>query len=182
VTKAGPGGAKAPSGPPAGETPEFAKAVQKALAFVLKSTNARPQTEAEVRAKLHLREIDHDVLEEVVTRAKQMRAIDDAAFARAWVEDRGRTRGYGVHRLRQELERRNVPEHLIGSALAALEDRDELSVAMDLARTRAQRMPPALPPETVARRVQGYLVRRGYPPALAQKAAISASGLDRSWD
>jgi regulatory protein len=164
------------------ESPEFAKAVQKALGFVLKSTNARPQSEAEVRAKLHLREVDHDVLEVVVDRAKQMRAIDDAAFARAWVEDRGRARGYGVTRLRQELSRRHVPDHLIESALASLEDRDELGVALDLARRRAQRMPASLAPEAVARRVQGFLVRRGYPPALAQKAAIAASGLDRSWD
>lgn len=154
----------------------------KALAFLLRSTGVRPQTEAELRAKLRTREVPDEVADEALDRARKLRAVDDAAFARAWVEDRGRVRGYGVARLKQELRRRQVPDELIEQALAALEDRDEAAAALELARHRAQRMPATLPPETVARRVIGFLVRRGYGPGVAQRAAREATALDREWD
>jgi regulatory protein len=154
----------------------------KALAFVLRSTGMRPQTEAELRAKLRTREVPDEVADEALERARKLRAVDDAAFARAWVEDRGRVRGYGAARLRQELRRRKVPEDLVEQALATLEDRDEAASALALARGRAQRLPATLPPETVARRVAAFLMRRGYGPGVAERAAREATALDREWD
>ncbi len=156
--------------------------VAAAVAFVLRSTANRPQTEAELRAKLARREVGEDVAASALQRAREIGAVDDAAFAAAWVEDRGRERGFGVGRLREELRRRLVPEPLIADALAALEDRDDLAVATDLARARLRQLPAALQPEAVARRLQAYLVRRGYGPGLAQRVAIEVSGLDHAWD
>jgi regulatory protein len=156
--------------------------VGRALAFLLRSTEVRPQTEAELRARLRAREVPDQAADEALERARKLRAVDDAAFARAWVQDRGRVRGYGVSRLKQELRRRQVPEPLIEQALGALADRDEAVAALELARRRAQRMPATLPPETVARRVAGFLVRRGYGPGVAQRAAREATALDREWD
>lgn len=168
------GAARAEAGP-GGET------VGRAFAYVLRSTAQRPRTEAEVRASLESRGFG-DVADEVLDRARAAKAVDDAAFARLWVEDRGRTRGYGVARLRQELRRRLVPGPLIEDALLLVEDRDDLAVATDLARARLAALPPALQPEAIARRLQAYLVRRGHPPGLAQRVAIDVSGLDRVWD
>lgn len=153
-----------------------------AVGFVLRSTGQRPQTEAEVRAKLAGRRTAEPVVEAVIQRARQLGAVDDAAFARAWVEDRGHQRGYGVTRLRQELRRRLVPEPLIQDALAQLEGRDELAVATDLARDRSRQFPASLQPEAVARRLQAFLMRRGYSPGLAQRVAVDVSGLGRVWD
>ncbi len=153
-----------------------------AFAFVLRSTEQRPQTEAELRAKLAGREVTEDVADAALARARGVGAVDDAAFARAWVEDRGKARGYGVSRLRDELRRRLVPEPLIADALAALDTRDDFAVATDLARERFARLPASLQPEAVARRLAAYLHRRGYPPGLAQRVAIDVSGLDRAWD
>jgi len=157
-------------------------AVGAAVAFVLRSTQQRPQTEAEVLGKLAGRDVDADVAETALARAREVGAVDDAAFARAWVEDRGTGRGFGTTRLRQELRRRLVPEPLIADALAAIEDRDDLAVATDLARDRLPSLPAKLQPEAIARRVQAYLVRRGHSPGLAQRVAIEVSGLDRAWD
>lgn len=167
-----------PSAPPVAADGEAGKA----LAFLLRSTSARPQTEAELREKLRAREFPDEVADEALGNARALGAVDDRAFALAWVEDRGRVRGYGVSRLRRELRRRCVPEPLIEEALDTLEDRDEGQAALALARRRAQRMPSTLPPETVARRVVGFLVRRGYSPATAQWAARQATALDREWD
>jgi regulatory protein len=157
-------------------------AVGRAVAFVLRSTKARPQTAAELRAKLAAREYDADVITAAVDRATRLGALDDAAFAQAWVADRGMVRGFSAARLRRELERRQVPDPLIDEALTALDDRDDLAAATELARTRAQKLPASLPPETVARRLVGFLARRGYPQALARRVAIEVSGLDRRWD
>lgn len=158
------------------------EATAAAVAFVLRSTTARPQTAAELRTKLSDREYDTAVIDRAIARATELGAIDDAAFARAWVADRGLVRGYSTSRLRQELHRRQVPQPLIDEALAQLDDRDDLAVATDLARTRAQRMPATLAPEAVARRLLGFLARRGYSEALARRVAIDVSGLDRQWD
>lgn len=156
--------------------------VTKAVAFLLRSTANRPQTESELASKLRQRQFDDEVVDAALARAKAMGAVDDAAFAAAWVEDRGRQRGYGLARVRQELARRQVPEDVAEAALAPLGERDELAVASDLARRRAQQLPASLDPEAVARRLVGYLARRGYPRSLAQRAAITAAGLDRVWD
>ncbi|MDQ3703005.1 MAG: recombination regulator RecX [Chloroflexota bacterium] len=158
--------------------------VTAAVAFLLRSTQSRPQTEAELRDKLRKREVPTDVAERALDRARQLGAADDAAFARAWVADRGVKRAYGTARLRAELHRRLVPDELIETALAALQERNEQVTATQLASKRAAGMPASLEPPAVARRLQGYLVRRGYAPALAQRVAIDVSGLDRyrSWD
>lgn len=159
-----------------------ARARSAAVGFILRSTKARPQTAAELRRKLEAREHPADVIDDAIAKATALGAIDDAAFARAWVADRGVVRGYSASRLRRELRRRRVPGPLIDDALAQLDERDELAVATDLARHRAQRMPATLEPEAVARRLLGFLARRGYPEGLARRVAIDVSGLDRHWD
>ena len=156
--------------------------VASAVKFVLRSTRTRPQTEAELRAKLRAREHPDDVIDAAVARATELGAIDDVAFARAWVNDRALGRGYSALRVREELRRRAVPEPVIDTALQVLEARDDLAVATELARARAQRMPATLAPEVVARRVVAFLGRRGYPEGLARRVALQVSGLDHEWD
>ena len=158
------------------------EAAAAAVAFLLRSTKARPQTAAELRAKLDDRGYDSSVVDAAIARATELGAVDDAAFARAWVADRGLARGYSASRLRGELRRRQVPDPVIDEALTPVEERDDLAVATDLARQRAQRMPATLKPDVVARRLLGFLARRGYTEALARRVAIDVSGLDRHWD
>lgn len=157
-------------------------AVDDGVSFILKSTRQRPQTEAELRGKLAARGALPDVIDEAVSRAAALGAVDDRAFARAWVEERGGTRGYGAARLREELRRRQVPDDLVDEALAGIADRDEEAVAEHLARERVTRLPSDLPPEKVAQRISGFLQRRGHGPAVATRVARRISGLDREWD
>lgn len=166
------------------QAPPKPSAVAKAVAFGLRSTQARPQTVAEITTKLHGRFDDGGVVEAAVEQLVAAGALDDAAFARMWVEDRGRRRGFGIARLRQELSRRQVPDEIAEQALAALDERDDLETARGLARKRAATMPAKLEPAAVARRLHAYLERRGYNSGLANKVAIEVSGLDRhrNWD
>lgn len=160
------------------------KDVAKAVAFGLRSTQNRPQTVAEIEAKLRGRYEDEDVVTAAVEQLKAAGALDDMAFARIWVDDRGHQRGYGTARLRQELRRRKVPDEIAEQALASLDERDDLATATELAHKRSRTFSPKLEPDAVARRLQGYLERRGYTSGLANKVAIDVSGLDRyrSWD
>jgi regulatory protein len=152
--------------------------VAKTLAFILRSTAARPQTEAEIVGRLQSRQVPEDIAEAALAQAKSLKAIDDAAFARAWVCDRGGAhRGYGMARLREELRYRLVPDELIEEALAQLENRDDLAVATKLADEWASRLPPTLSREASARRICSYLTRRGYPVDLAEQVAWTVSAL-----
>jgi regulatory protein len=149
--------------------------VTETLAFILRSTAARPQTEAEIAGRLRSRQIPDSVAGAAIAQAKSLRAVDDAAFSRAWVSDRGTRRGYGIARLRQELRLRLVPDDLIEEALAQLDDRDDFAVASELAREWAVRLPPMLSREASVRRICGYLTRRGYPVGLAEQVAWALS-------
>lgn len=164
------------------DTTAMDREVEQAVAFVLRSTRQAPQTSAELADKLRARNVDEDVGRAALARARELGAVDDAAFAQAWVADRGRGRGYGRLRLRRELVRRRVPEALIDEALDGLGEVDEEAVAERLAARRFATLPASLPPETAARRLAGFLSRRGYPPGLSERIAIRVTRLDESWD
>ena len=157
-------------------------AVRRAAAFILKSTNNRPQTESEIRAKLTTREYPVEVIDAACAHARAVGALDDQALAHALVSERGERSGWGRSRIAAELDRRGIPAHVADTALAVLDDRDDLAVATELARKRLRQLPSSLQPEAVARRLAGYLTRRGHPPGLAQRVAREVSGLNHQWD
>ncbi|MEK7387891.1 MAG: regulatory protein RecX [candidate division NC10 bacterium] len=102
--------------------------------------------------------------------------VDDAAFARHWVQTRA-ARGYGAARLRAELRARGVPAPLIDAALAALEGDDQLEQARAVARRRL----PALrrgKPERVAARLRDHLLRRGFAAGVVARVVRESAGVD----
>jgi len=106
--------------------------------------------------------------------------VDDAAFARHWVQTRA-ARGYGAARLRAELRARGVPAPLIDAALAALEGDDQLEQARAVARRRL----PALrrgKPERVAARLRDHLLRRGYPASVVARVLKECVGVGAAED
>lgn len=162
--------------------PQGSQAVERGVAAMLRATSLRPLTAAEVADKLRASGLDDEQVAVAAARLAAVGAVDDRAFASAWVGDRGLRRGYGAARLRQELRRRRVPEPVLEEALAQLDSRDEAAEAVRLGRERWSRLPASLEPAAAARRIVGCLVRRGYPPALAERAARKATHLDDDWD
>jgi regulatory protein len=92
--------------------------------------------------------------------------VDDAAFARRWVEARA-ARGYGASRLRAELSARGVARDVVDLALGALVAETTLERARELARRRL----PGLRrrPDRAATRLRDYLLRRGYAAAVVAR-------------
>jgi regulatory protein len=139
-----------------------------------------PQTRAQLADAVKKRGVPDDVAEEVLGRFADVGLIDDAAFARAWVESRHHGRGLSARALSAELRRRGVDDDQIRAAVDELGPDDEvetakLLVARKLAATRG------MPPQARTRRLAGVLARKGYPPGLAFRVireALEADGDD----
>jgi regulatory protein len=127
----------------------------------------RPWTSAMLAARLRRRGATAEVAALVVAELTARGHIDDARFARHWVEARA-ARGYGVGRLRSELAARGVARPVIDTALAALDPGTELERVLAVARRRLDAVQRAAP-DRAARRLRDYLLRRGYAaPVVAQ--------------
>jgi regulatory protein len=124
-----------------------------------------PRTQAQLAAALHRRGIPDEAAEAVLSRFADVGLIDDAAFARAWVESRHYSRGLSRRSLSAELRRQGVQTEEIREAVDSLDPEQEVATARRLveqkmAVTRGQ------PPEARARRAAGTLARKGYPAGL----------------
>ncbi|CAN3983084.1 regulatory protein RecX [Kitasatospora purpeofusca] len=130
---------------------------------------------------LRKREIPDEVAEEVLTRLEEVGLIDDAAFARAWVESRHSVRGLSRRALAQELRTKGISGELAEQALAQLDHDDETEAARALVdrRLRATR---GLERQTRTRRLVGLLARRGYSEGLAFRVVRDALDAEGSTD
>ncbi len=141
---------------------------------------AAPRTRAELAAALRRRGVPDDAAEAVLGRFSEVRLIDDAAFAAAWVESRHHGRGLARRALAAELRHRGVPGEDITAAIGALPPQQEVATARSLverrlASTRGQ------PLNARIRRLTGLLARKGYSPAIAYRVvreALEQEGLD----
>jgi regulatory protein len=138
-----------------------------------------PQTRGQLADALRKRGIPDEAADEVLGRFEDVGLIDDAAFARAWVESRHYSRGLAGRALTAELKQRGVAADEIRTAIeeqlgpeAEAEGARRL-VDRKLAGTRS------LSPEQRTRRLAGMLARKGYPAGLAFRVireALEAEG------
>jgi len=91
------------------------------LAAALRFLEARPRSTAEVRRRLLTHGYRADLVEGCVERLLDLGILDDAAFARTWVESRDRARPRGERALRTELARKGIDR---GLADGVLEERE----------------------------------------------------------
>jgi regulatory protein len=106
-----------------------------------------------------------EAAEAILVRFTDAGLIDDAAFARAWVESRHHSRGLSRRSLSAELRRNGVQNEEIRAAVDALDPEQEVATARllverKLASSRGR------PPDTRVRQAAGMLARKGYPPGL----------------
>ena len=141
---------------------------------------AAPRTRAELAAALRRRGVPEETAEAVLGRFSEVRLIDDAAFAAAWVESRHHGRGLARRALAAELRQRGVPRDDIRAAIGGLDPRQEIATARDLVERRlASTM--GQPLATRIRRLTGLLARKGYSAAIAYRVvreALEQEGLD----
>jgi regulatory protein len=155
----------------------------------LRMLTAAPRTRAQLAGALRRRGVPEETAEAVLGRFADVKLVDDAMFANAWVESRHHGRGLSGRALAAELRHRGVASADIQAAVDRLGPEQEIAtarslVARRLAATRGQ------PAPARARRLIGVLARKGYSQALAYRVTrealeqegvdLAAAGLDLS--
>jgi regulatory protein len=152
---------------------------QRARQVCLRLLTLAPRTRAQLADALRKRGIPDETADEVLSRFEDVGLIDDAAFARAWVESRHHGRGLAGRALSAELKQRGVAADEIR---AAIEERLGPDAEVSAARRLIDRKLDStrgLPPEQRTRRLAGMLARKGYPAGLAFRVireALEAEG------
>ncbi len=126
----------------------------------LRLLRLRPRARAELAACLARRAPAH-VVEEVLRVLEEQGLVDDARFARWWATSRRSLWGFGIARIRRELQTKGVEEEAVERALEDLEAEDEVAMAEGWARSRL-RLYAGLDRSVAARRLGASLARRGF--------------------
>ncbi|MFC0581466.1 regulatory protein RecX [Micrococcoides hystricis] len=147
----------------------------KARGIILRQLNAGPRTRHQLAQKLAEAEIDPDLASDLLDRYTELGLINDAQFARDWVEQRHEIRGLARGALRRELQDKGIEQDVIEDALTNLDRDDERARAHELLEKRLRTLPllePRTPEyrktrEKYVRRLVGHLQRKGYDPSLS---------------
>jgi regulatory protein len=134
---------------------------------------AGPRTRAQLASALRRRRVPEEVAEAILGRFAEVGLIDDAAFARAWVESRHHGRGLARRALSAELRERGVAAEEVRAAVSALGDQDEIATARRLVAKRAA-VSRGRPLPARMRQLVGMLARKGYPAGLAYQVVREA--------
>lgn len=139
----------------------------------LRMLTTAPRTQAQLATALQRRGVPEDAAAAVLARFAEVKLIDDAMFARAWVDSRHHGRGLASRALGAELRQRGVGQDDIKAALSELSPDTELATARDLV---ARRLPATagMPAPARMRRLVGVLARKGYNPGLAYRVVREA--------
>ena len=142
---------------------------EQAKGYIFRLLKIRFRSEREVRDKLRKKGFSEPTADDAVGYFKGIDLINDRLFAQKWIAWR-LNKPFGIHRIRFELKEKGIAPELINEELgqAMLEYR-EIDVAGRLAKHQALKYRD-IPREKVKQRVYGYLLRRGFNPAIVMKA------------
>ena len=176
----GPAAVASPSAPLVGGAGPNADPVEHARQVCLRLLTSQPRTRSQLASAMQRRGIPTEAADAVLARFTEAGLIDDAAFARAWVESRHHGKGLARRALSAELKQRGVDGQDITAAVGALDPADEFAtarrlVAKGLGATRGKPLPVRV------RRLVGVLARKGYPAPLAYRVvreALEQDGID----
>jgi len=130
----------------------------------------RDHSRAELKRKLLAKGCSSPCVEEALERLARQGYLDDGRFARRWAESAlagGRCVGA---RLLLELQRRGVSREVASEAVAAVSaEQSERQVLAGVVAKRYAGFDPRKAPLQERRRVYGYLLRRGFSPAVVSE-------------
>ncbi|MBR2993784.1 RecX family transcriptional regulator [Candidatus Saccharibacteria bacterium] len=136
---------------------EFGKLYQRALEWVL----VRPRSEKELYdylyKKIYEKKIDKNYINTVIDRLKNKKYVDDAKFARYYVENRFVKKGISRKRLKMELMKKGISKEIIDEVVDARDDEEEILKIIAKKRTKYDND-----------KLIQYLCRQGFSYQLAQ--------------
>ena len=150
----------------------------------------RARSVTEVRRRLSGAGYRADLVEGVIERLLELGLLDDAAFARAWVESRDRVRPRGERAMRQELALKGVAREIIDLLLDERRDAsarpaadglvmsaDQVGAERLLAR-HARSLSRVADPRQRRQRAYALLARNGFDPEVCRMMAARAAEAD----
>lgn len=137
---------------------QSADQVEKAKETAIRYIEYRPRSIAETRRHLFKKEYPEPVILQVLDRLEAVKLLDDAAFARYWVEQRETFKPRSKFALQQELHQKGIERNLIDESVA---DVDEFAAALKAAKRKARRWY-TLPEPDFRKKLGGFLQRRGF--------------------
>jgi len=129
-----------------------------AMTSALRLLSYRPRSEREMRDALRSRRIPEAIASETLDRLRQLRLLDDEAFAQAWTESRQRNRPRGRRTLLAELAQKGIEREVAQESVATI---DEDAAALRAGRKRSQTLR-TLEFRDFRRRLGDFLARRGF--------------------
>lgn len=124
------------------------------------------RSRADLEQSLATKGVPAQVATDVLDRFEEAGLVDDAEFARSWVQERQRGKGLSSRALAQELRRKGVDDEIAREALDELDPDVEVQAAHQLVQRKLRSMS-SLDDTVKTRRLVGMLARKGYAPGLA---------------
>lgn len=142
-------------------------------AIVYRQLAMRDHSRGQLQKKLNSRGVDPEVASEVLDQFEEAGLVDDASFARTFVERSREPRGLSRRGVTAKLRDAGVDADLVAEAIEAIDDESEYELALDLA-VRKARSTRGLDRAVRERRMAGYLARRGFGSSLVFRAVKEA--------
>ncbi len=131
---------------------------EKAKDVAIRYIEYRPRSTTETRQHLRKKEYPDDVIERVIERLEAVELLNDAAFARYWVEQRETFKPRSKIALQMELRKKGIDRPLIETAVEKI---DDTAAATQAAQAKARRWQ-NLPEPEFRKKLNGFLQRRGF--------------------
>lgn len=149
--------------------------LQEALDRAYRYLSQRDRTEREMRDHLERAGVEASAVEDAIRLLTELEYLNDARFARRFVQDKRELDEWGGERIQRRLVALGVDPDQVRATLADDEAGTELGRALSLLRRRF----PAPPGDRRSRdRALGVLLRKGYDPELAFEALAAHAGVD----
>jgi len=145
--------------------------------ILLDQLTGRARSRSDLAARLAQRDVPDEIAARLLDRFEEVGLVDDAAFARGWVEQRQAGRGLARRALAQELRRKGIDDEVAREALDEIDPDDEVEAARTLVRRRLRTVRD-LDQQVAVRRLSGMLARKGYPPSVAFRVVREELGAD----
>jgi SOS response regulatory protein OraA/RecX len=140
----------------------------------------RARSVAEVRRRLGQAGYRADLVEGAIGRLSELGMLDDATFARAWIESRDRARPRGEIALRRELALKGVDRTVVDELLEERRDNGDaagggvdLAAAERLLARHERALARETDPRSRRRRAYALLARNGFDPSTSSAASAA---------
>ena len=145
--------------------------------ILLDQLTGRARTRSELATKLSARNVPDDIAGRLLDRFEEVGLVDDAAFAREWVEQRQSGRGLARRALAMELRRKGIDDETAREVLDEIEPDAEVEAARALVRAKLRSVR-SLDRDTAIRRLVGMLARKGHSAGVAFQVVKEELALD----